>query len=872
VASAGNGTQGGNCGSPTSVTYPSGYDNVISVSSVSGNLCCETTFNPWGPSFNPPLHHNYNNTVDVLAQGYAVVTGNCSGGGQSLGFGTSISGPHVAGIIGLMLSVNPCLTHDDVLGILQSTGQDVTGVCNNSTYYPGGAPPVPCAEAAVLAAENFVGPDIIIDEDTVWDKKLVSGNVIIKGGYSLTIIGRVSLATNSKIIVEREAELIIDEGILTACDQEWKGVVIEGYSIGEIQNQDLAGKVTMRNSALIELARTGISTNPVHLGWPTVTEHYGGLIEATDSEISNCNRAVEFMKYGTGFIEDQSFFKNCDIIDISGNGVTIWANNNVTFEDCLFASIAESGILAYDSEVIVKDNCRFINQPIGIDILTTFPIPFGSKIGSSSLPKNFFSCHNYGIFAQTQGNIEAMTIENNFFTGSDYGIHINGFSHFDINNNVLSSHNIGSECVSTGDLTHSNFIRSNQFGSNGFGAHAAFDNSNLEYLENCFTSTSSTDIFVNSGAIFIEQGSEIRANGNCFTKNNIPEIDNSQNTLIKLWVWDNEPVQSCKFPTVVFNDPNYNVFVDLGSLQNSGNLCGESDNPDDPQNPEEPTNFPCGIGLDSRNDISEKITEVESIISELEINSEIEADYRMEQIRIFSRCLNDLQNRFVEFILEDELLEENEKIENAISYLSAIDKFEKRIYAFGLMVNTNQFNRARDFINSLSPEKKPYKDFIIAQNINLDFLENVENYILSPTDKEKLISIGMGNSPLDGYSRSIYEVITGERLELYFPEPKERLFSGERAFLGGENNEGKIEVFPNPILDSELSILLEDFEHEEKLTVKLTNLQGFEIYKSEIDKNEYKINTSNFIGGVYILQISNDKNEIKHIEKLIFLD
>lgn len=115
VAAAGNGTT---CGGPNHIVYPAACNHVICVTSL-------------GPEYNhervegdPHSTHQHNASVDICAPGYDVAL---AGGNGIYGVssGSSFAAPVVSGVISLMLSVNPCLTPDEVLEILQVTAVNV---------------------------------------------------------------------------------------------------------------------------------------------------------------------------------------------------------------------------------------------------------------------------------------------------------------------------------------------------------------------------------------------------------------------------------------------------------------------------------------------------------------------------------------------------------------------------------------------------------------------------------------------------------------------------------------------------------------------------------------------------------------------------
>lgn len=113
VASAGNGST---CGGPTELVYPSAYDVVFSVSSVDHN---DSHDNPNGGT-----PHQYNSTVDLTAPGYDVPL-TAAPGWALFGSGTSYASPIVAGTAGLIMSVYPGITPNEVKYILQSTAVNI---------------------------------------------------------------------------------------------------------------------------------------------------------------------------------------------------------------------------------------------------------------------------------------------------------------------------------------------------------------------------------------------------------------------------------------------------------------------------------------------------------------------------------------------------------------------------------------------------------------------------------------------------------------------------------------------------------------------------------------------------------------------------
>ncbi|PHR46256.1 MAG: hypothetical protein COA32_11930 [Fluviicola sp.] len=115
IAAAGNGPT---CGGADNYVYPASFENVIAVSSV-------------GPNDNHQRYpedemstHQHNDSVDLVAPGYDVALA-IANNNYTTGNGTSFASPYVAGTVGLMLSVNPCLSPAQVEMILKATAVSV---------------------------------------------------------------------------------------------------------------------------------------------------------------------------------------------------------------------------------------------------------------------------------------------------------------------------------------------------------------------------------------------------------------------------------------------------------------------------------------------------------------------------------------------------------------------------------------------------------------------------------------------------------------------------------------------------------------------------------------------------------------------------
>jgi subtilisin family serine protease len=103
----------GNSGS-SMVSYPAAYPSVIAVGAIDSTLR-RATFS------------NFGSGLDIMAPGVQIYSTQGGGGYQALS-GTSTAAPHVAGVVALMLSVNPALTPVEIGSVINATASDISRV------------------------------------------------------------------------------------------------------------------------------------------------------------------------------------------------------------------------------------------------------------------------------------------------------------------------------------------------------------------------------------------------------------------------------------------------------------------------------------------------------------------------------------------------------------------------------------------------------------------------------------------------------------------------------------------------------------------------------------------------------------------------
>tara|TARA_B100001142_G_scaffold110367_1_gene112375 strand:+ start:1272 stop:3695 length:2424 start_codon:yes stop_codon:yes gene_type:complete len=167
------------------ISYPARYEDCISVGAMSpcnerkSTSSCDGE-NYWGS--------NYGSDLDFVAPGVRINTITSSGGYTDTFNGTSSACPHAAGIAGLILSVAPNMTPDQVRSVMQMNADDIGSVgFDSQTGY-----------GRVNAYESVVNllnaPEIFIDAQG-FDIELSSGNSTIEE-FVVVNIGEADLAVS----------------------------------------------------------------------------------------------------------------------------------------------------------------------------------------------------------------------------------------------------------------------------------------------------------------------------------------------------------------------------------------------------------------------------------------------------------------------------------------------------------------------------------------------------------------------------------------------------------------------------------------------------------------------------------------------------
>ena len=170
-----------------------------------------------------PTNYAHNDLVDICAPSSDVLTTK-SGNTYGSVWGTSYASPITAGTIALMLSVNECLTSEDIEFILKASADSI----NDSYLFPGqlGSGRLN-AYKAVSMAQNYSN-DITINNIQIWNNSnsVSYHNINIANNGVLYIQADIKIPDCATITIDEGGQLIIDGGsFINMSNDNWKGTM-----------------------------------------------------------------------------------------------------------------------------------------------------------------------------------------------------------------------------------------------------------------------------------------------------------------------------------------------------------------------------------------------------------------------------------------------------------------------------------------------------------------------------------------------------------------------------------------------------------------------------------------------------------------------
>jgi len=878
VSASGNGNISTTCNGldGNGYMYPGSYPEVICVGGTSIYSCigpydegCEN----WNTVYNPPGHLTQNDKVDVVAPGFCLRTA-WPNNYYDVDIGTSFASPIVAGLVGLMLSVDPCVAPGDIQEILKSTDQELYGqsVCSGNNDPLESLMPnvglVDAYAAVSVVADGITALEYEINfgETLIWNAdEIYAKDIYVHSGGTLIIENStvVNMLKGKSIIVEREAVLYIDGStIQSRCDKlsaKWNGIYVHGNSTMEQPEVDFedpssvldydfstneSGIVVITNNSNIINAKCGVSTTAPGYDYdPGQISRWGGLVLIDHSTFRNVRVGIQFMKYdfeNKSQIQYTTFTKDLTY-DAKLSGITIWSNYGIKIEQNTFENMQIAGIRCIDYNGEISNNNTFQSCKIGIATLSTGPHMAGLTINDG----NYFNKNEDHIIADGINLANGLLINKNDFHGATFtSISIDGPSNYQIENNEFTQGD-GIDILVTNSTDKNSRIRYNYLADGKYGIEFDGNNSRSKFLNNCFIKESN-DVYVTGmdqnhpGIISRFIGDLLRPAGNCLS--DIDEQIHAESSLTQFFSYYIPPSENhslCAgivYPIIGTN--NYNTPYSVSGLTND---CV--------------TTVPFVDPDYDLNDLSIVRDTISSLKSKLAISptnltllSKLEASLdTADQIETY------LENKVIQSFDFDDA-EDIYDGQNNISAYQAL---------YGIKIKRGDYSAAETLFNLFPDNTVDEQIFLQIQRINLDRLEDPE-YELSSPDKEFLYNTALSTSTSRGYASSIYCLLTDT---LILPQIPYHIGERSEAKASKENIYSllskTIKVYPNPANDR-ITIEFDENIHYIGI-IGISDLTGRIIKVLPINTNHSRklnIQTSEFESGIYIISSLNENGTL----------
>jgi len=284
----------GNEDNPT-VSWPASHPDVIAVSGTTKDDERWSVVHDGSNTGNETEISFPGHEVEITQLPVSTITSN--------GSGTSISCAMASGVAALMLSVNPCLTNEEVRNILRESCEQVGGYDyhNSDPTNPGHSLQLGYgrvnAYTAVLLAKSHNDITINANEVITWNQnQTLTGTVTIKGNGTLNIEQcEITAHPSVKIIVEPGGKLYIDESVLkNYCGAPWQGIQVWGNST---MHQWLTNGVYAQGYVEITNSTIENAICALDLWKPGDYTKTGGIIIANNSTFRNNTRSIHALDY-----------------------------------------------------------------------------------------------------------------------------------------------------------------------------------------------------------------------------------------------------------------------------------------------------------------------------------------------------------------------------------------------------------------------------------------------------------------------------------------------------------------------------------------------------------------------------------------------
>lgn len=802
--------------------------------------------------------------------------------------GSSLGTAFLAGIVGLMLDQNQCLTPIEVERILYETSNDIPNrqCCWPNRFEPGKGK-VNAYRAVQMAGTDMTPPDLVISSGqtfTIENEHKVYNSIRVESGGILNVFNsqvyiegnRFEQSRSGRIVVNRGAKLVARESVLSSSQNKgcrsdgWEGIHVHGNmdreqpnmfnSQGQLESNrpiaaDDAGVVMLLDNTVIQNARNAVSTSVPGFPYPEQVDRWGGLVIAERATFRNNFRAAEFLRYPRRFsghtFKNKSVFNSCLFIttdeqDDRSLGITAWDTDGVKVTRSTFLNLGRESIATIDGSFIIENGNTFINDRDDskhrhIMSMATYPYQGEMVVGSEdeSLIRNEFrSGNSVDIFITSlasAGTGGIKVLNNDFYgkTGGNqtYAVELEGPSTYLLRGNLIDASNpIRVTDTGVGLFSRGSRISCNLINNALFSMSFSGNNTGFKFLNNVFSGVGNRGTTISiRGEVDLNQGSSLNPANN-------------------------------KFETVPLTPNHVDIVVDA-SAPAFNYYYTDTSNPDDDFEPRGQSNYSkiattlneipgCLSGLPPGKEIKEEdVLAAQNFYENIKNSSDPNSPDDAQQVENAKVNRNNLVNDFIDLAIK------GQNLSKVNSLLSQIPGPEARIRHFGACVELGDFTGANSLLSVIDGLGSDYNDFVDVQGINLDRLQVAgQKYALNELDSITLDNIASSESSARGYARSILYLLKGKRYYDDYGEKKDSDLQNGGKTTTKAYPSSRIAVYPNPLNKGQFKISGKILQGSGMALLR--RIDGSVISETKFYDTEEVTVDAPEIDGVYFIQVT----------------
>lgn len=397
-------------------------------------------------------------------------------------------------------------------------------------------------------------------------------------------------------------------------------------------------------------------------------------------------------------------------------------------------------------------------------------------------------------------------------------------------------------------------VHSNEFNNNITGIGYLGENNECTFLTNCFDQPD-IDVVVadcividddgnptiTPGIVKSAQGSNEIEAGNCFSLFGLREIINLGPT-INYFIETNWPPSTCPR-----TPDSWGVDEMDASNVNSPDNCGSNLPPEV---------VDCTIQLSSPAEIIVAIEEVDGYLTTNTSDTQERTALGLRQ-KLFS----DLAR----FALG---IEDGAYLTNILNFLRNRTEFSAKILVPAYYSRVGSYALARAEIESITPSTQGESDYLYSQGLYLNYLESGPESI-TPLQLNDLKIKAQNADPINSFARSIYYIVSRERIIIPMPELDMYL---EQRSRESESHKYTIECYPNPIEEDNLIIYLHGVPNG-SVEINIMNTNGTHMKRDYINAgHDLRISTMELDPGCYFILARDTSGRIIANSKFIKLN